>query len=163
MDDVAQQTSLPYSHTQIGLAALIGMSAGLLTQLGKAARDVRNHRTGAWISVPLALAFVGVMVVFSSLKVEVDEVTVSASFTCGVLPRRIPAEEIAGAKIVITPWYRGWGMRKTRGGWQYNVRGRRAVELELTGERTFTIGTDDPEALLAAIEQARARRTPVAA
>ena len=54
-------------------------------------------------------------------------------------------------------------MRKTRGGWQYNVSGRRAVELELPGGRTFTIGTDEPEALLAAIERARARRAAAAA
>ncbi len=163
MSDEAQQADLPYSHTQFGLATLIGLSAGFVTQLGKAARDLRRHRKGAWVSVPLTAGFVGVMLAFSSLRVTVDETTVAASFTCGLLRRRIPHEEIAAAKIVVTPWYRGWGMRKTRGGWQYNVSGRRAVELELPGGRTFTIGTDEPEALLAAIERARAERTAAAA
>src|SRR5271157_3389481 len=163
MDDEARQTSLPYSHTQVGLATLIGLGAGFVTQLGKAVRDLKNHRKGAWISVPLTAGFVCAMVIFSSLKVMVDEVTVAASFTGGALPRRIPLDEIAAAAIVTVPWHRGWGMRKTRRGWQYNVRGRQAVELELTGERTFTIGTDEPEELLAAIEQARARRAPAAA
>ena len=163
MDDVAQQTSLPYSHTQVGLAALIGTGAGLLAQLGRAVRDLRKHRKRAWISVPLTVGFVGLMVVFSSLKVVVDDATVTASFTCGVLPRRIPAEEIAAAKIVTIPWYRGRGMRRLRDGWLYNVSGRRAVELELPGGRTFTIGTDEPDTLLAAIERARARRAPAAA
>ena len=36
-------------------------------------------------------------------------------------------------------------------------------ELELPGGRTFTIGTDEPDTLLAAIERARARRAPAAA
>ena len=54
-------------------------------------------------------------------------------------------------------------MRRLRDGWLYNVSGRRAVELELPGGRTFTIGTDEPDTLLAAIERARARRAPAAA
>ena len=54
-------------------------------------------------------------------------------------------------------------MRRTRHGWLYNVWGRRAVELKLTDGSTFTIGSDQPEALLTAIEQARAQRAPAAA
>ena len=37
-----------------------------------------------------------------------------------------------------------------------------AVELELPAGRTFTIDIDRPEALLAAIEQARGRVAPAA-
>jgi hypothetical protein len=103
------------------------------------------------------------MAIFSSLKVVVDEATVAASFTGGLLPRRIRPEEIAAAQVVTIPWHSGWGMRRTRRGWQYNVGGRRAVELGLTDGSTFTIGSDQPEALLAAIEQARARWAPAAA
>ena len=163
MNDEAQPTILPYRHTQVGLATLLGLAAGFLTQLGKAVRDVKRHRTGAWISVPLTVGFVCVMAAFSSLKVAVDEASVAASFTAGVLPRRIPLEEIETAKVVTVPWHRGWGMRKTRTGWMYNVSGRRAVELALTNGGTFTIGSDEPEALLAAIEQARAQRPAAAA
>jgi hypothetical protein len=163
MADEAQQTVLPYRHTQVGLATLIGLGAGFLTQLGKAVRDLRKHRTGVWVSVPLTVGFVCVMAIFSSLKVAVDEATVVASFTGGVLPRRIAVGEIASAKVVSIPWHHGWGMRRTGHGWLYSVWGRRAVKLRLTDESTFTIGSDEPEALLAAIEQARAQRTPAAA
>ena len=163
MDEAAQQTILPYRHTQVGLATLIGLGAGFLTQLGKAVRDVRKHRTGAWISVPLTVGFACVMAIFSSLTVVVDEAAVAASFTGGVLPHRIPLEEIVAAQLVAIPWHRGWGMRRMRGGWLYNVSGRRAVEMELTDGRRFSIGSDQPAALLAAIEQARERRAPAAA
>jgi hypothetical protein len=45
----------------------------------------------------------------------------------------------------------------------YNVSGRRAVRLGLRDARIFTIGSDEPDALLAAIERARALRAPAAA
>ena len=163
MNDEAQQTILPYSHTQIGVKALIGLGAGFLTQLGKAVRDVQRHRKEAWISVPLTVGFVGVMATFSSLKVTVDDASVTAGFTGGVLRRRIAVDEIASAEVVAVPWYRGWGMRRMGHGWLYNVSGRAAVKLGLTDEGTFTIGSDQPETLLAAIEQARAQRAPTAA
>jgi len=159
----AQQPVLPYSHTQVGLATLIGLGAGFLTQLGKAVRDVKKHRTGAWISVPVTVGFVVVMALFSTLKVAVDDEAVTASFTGGALSRRIPLGEIESAAVVTIPWHHGWGMRRTRQGWLYSVWGRRAVKLELTDERTFTIGSDEPDALLAAIEQARAQQAPAAA
>lgn len=37
----------------------------------------------------------------------------------------------------------------------WNVNGMRAVELELASNRRFAIGSDEPEALQAAIEDAR--------
>jgi hypothetical protein len=163
MDDEAQQTVLPYGHTQVGLATLIGLGAGFLTQLGKAVRDLQKHRRTAWVSVPITVGFVAVMAVFSSLKVAVDEATVFASFTGGVLPRRIAVTEIASAEVVSLPWHHGWGMRRTGHGWLYSVWGRKAVRLHMTDESTFTIGSDEPEALLAAIEQARAQLVPTAA
>lgn len=40
----------------------------------------------------------------------------------------------------------------------YNVAGYDAVELELRSGRVFRIGTDEPDALLAAIERVRPPR-----
>ena len=102
------------------------------------------------------------MALFSSLQVEVDDTVVVAGFTGGALRRRIPLAEIETTKVVTVPWYHGWGLRKIRDGWMYNVSGRRAVELGLRDARIFTIGSDEPDALLAAIERARARRASAA-
>jgi hypothetical protein len=49
---------------------------------------------------------------------------------------------------------RGWLSAGSRGT-LYNVWGRRAVALHLRGDKSFTVGSDEPEALLAAIEAAR--------
>jgi len=53
------------------------------------------------------------------------------------------------------PWLAGWGIRLTPQGWLYNAWGRDAVQLSFAEGRRFTIGTNEPETLLAAIERAR--------
>jgi len=162
MDQQDPPVALPYRHTQVGYMTLVGLAAGFLTQLGRALRDVRRDRRWKWISVPRAVGFAAALGLFASLRVTVDDHEVAACFTGGLLPRRVPLDEIAAAEIVTVPWYHGWGIRRRAQGWMYNVSGRRAVKLTLPDDRTFTIGSDQPEALLAAIEQARGRSAAAA-
>lgn len=162
MDHEEQAVTLPYRHTQVGYMTLVGLAAGFLTQLGRAVRDVRKNRRRKWISIPRAVGFAAALALFSSLRVTVDDHEVAACFTGGLLSRRVPLGEISAAELVTVPWYHGWGIRKRAGGWMYNVSGRRAVRLSLPDDRTFTIGSDQPEVLLAAIEQARTRSTAAA-
>ena len=59
--------------------------------------------------------------------------------------------DIVGFRQVRNKWYFGWGLRKLQHGWMYNVWGLDAVELDLTDGKKFTIGTDEPEDLVAAL------------
>jgi hypothetical protein len=162
MDHEELPVTLPYRHTQVGYMTLVGLAAGFLTNLGRAVRDFRKHRRWKWISIPRAVGFAAALGLFSSLRVTVDDHEVAACFTGGLLSRHVPLGEISAAEVVTVPWYHGWGIRKRAGGWMYNVSGRRAVRLSLPDDRTFTIGSDQPEALLAAIEQARTRSAAAA-
>jgi hypothetical protein len=49
----------------------------------------------------------------------------------------------------------GWGIHRLARGWIYNVSGWEAVEIELASGSVHRIGTDEPRALLAAIERAQ--------
>ena len=60
--------------------------------------------------------------------------------------------DIVDARRVRNSWWHGWGIRKVQRGWMYNIAGYDAVELELRSGKVFRIGTDEPGALLAAIE-----------
>ena len=162
MDHAELPVTLPYRHTQVGYMTLAGLAAGFLTQLGRAVRDVRKHRRWAWFSVSRAIGFGAALALFSSLRITVDDSEVTVCFTACLLPRRIALAEISAAEVVTVPWYHGWGIRKTAHGWMYNVSGRRAVRLALPDDRTFTIGSDQPEALLAAIDQARTQSAAAA-
>ena len=66
-----------------------------------------------------------------------------------------PVREIAAVQIVRNPWYYGWGIRLTPSGMLYSVSGFQAVELSLRGGKTIRIGSDEPEALAAAINQVK--------
>jgi hypothetical protein len=162
MDRETEQTVLPYRHTQIGYVTLVGLGIGFAAQLGGAVRDVRRRRRWAWVSVPRTVVLGVALGLFSTLRVTVDDRSVTAGFNGGLLSHRVALDEVEAVAVVSVPWHRGWGIRKTAAGWMYNVSGRRAVELTLPGGRTFTIGSDEPDALLAAIERARAGRAAAA-
>jgi hypothetical protein len=148
---------LPYRHTQVGYATLIGLAAGVVSQLGSFVNDMRARRRRAWLYPPGILLFACLMYAFSSLSVEVRDEEVEVGFTGGLARRRFAIGDIEAVEVTSTPWYYGWGIRRTPNGWLYNVWGRDAVTLTLAGERRFSIGSDEPEALLAAIEAARGR------
>ena len=151
----AQTAPLPYHHTQLGYPMLAGMALGTLTQVRALIRDKRVDRPRSWLYVPGLLAFAALMLAFSRLTVVVDETRVSVSFGGGLARRRFELHTIEAASAVKVPWLSGWGIRLTPQGWLYNAWGRGAVQLRLAGGRRFTIGTDEPDALLAAIERAR--------
>lgn len=148
-------TPLTYRHTQLGYPMLAGMALGTLTQVRALIRDKRAGRPRWCWYVPGLLAFAALMLAFSRLTVQVDEADVSVGFGGGLARRRFEVHTIEAASAVKVPWLAGWGIRLTPQGWLYNVWGRGAVQLRFAGGRRFTIGTDEPDALLAAIERAR--------
>jgi len=154
--DGTPTTPPPYHHTQLGYPVLAGMALGTLTQVRALLRDRRAGRPRWWWYVPGWLAFAALMLAFSRLTVHVDETRVSVGFGGGLARRRFELHAIEAASVIKTPWLAGWGIRLTRQGWLYNAWGRGAVQLRFAGGRRFTIGTDEPKALLAAIERARA-------
>ena len=154
----AQTAPLPYHHTQLGYPMLAGMALGTLTQVRALLRDRRAGRPRKWLYVPGLLAFVALMLTFSRLTVVVDERRVSVGFGGGLARRRFALHTVEAASAVKVPWLAGWGIRLTPQGWLYNAWGRDAVQLSFAEGRRFTIGTNEPETLLAAIELARRGR-----
>jgi len=151
----AQTAPLPYHHTQLGYPMLAGMALGTLTQVRALIRDKRVGRPRSWLYVPGLMAFAALMLAFSGLTVLVDETRVSVGFGGGLARRRFELHTIEAVSSVKIPWLAGWGIRLTPQGWLYNAWGRGAVQLRFAGGRRFTIGTHEPDALLAAIERAR--------
>jgi len=93
--------------------------------------------------------------VFGSLTVDIDSETLLVRFGFGLVRKRFRLSEILSAKPVRNGWYHGWGIHRLQNGWVYNVSGFGAVEIELSDGSAHRIGTDEPQALAAAIEQAR--------
>ena len=108
------------------------------------------------VTVMLAVINGIVFALFHSLTVRVSRSEIALSFGVGLIRKQFPIGDISSASIVQNRWYNGFGIRKIRGGWLYNVSGFDAIEIQLKNERKYRIGTDQPEKLLAAVESALA-------
>jgi hypothetical protein len=140
-----------YEHTQWGnTGILVVVFLGVVTMvlIAAAAAD----EPGAAIFAGLLAAVVAVVaLVFSRLTVTVAAGVVEAAFGAGWPRRVIEVSDIAAIRVVTNRWWYGWGIRLIPGGWMYNVWGLSAVELDLRSGKKFRIGTDEPQALIAAL------------
>ena len=111
------------------------------------------------------LAFMAlVIVVFTSLTVELTDDALTLSFPFGIMRREIPRTDIVRAERTRLPWYLGAGV-KWEGSWStggastttYLAWPCDGVALTLRDGKGLQIGTDDPEGLLRALAAAGSR------
>ena len=141
---------MEYRHLQRGRAAAFTIVWGIAIAI--ALVGLADDRGEA--ALPAAIIFVvvtGIAVVFSRLTVTVGSGTVTAAFGWGWPKRTFDTSQITALRRVRNAWYHGWGIRWIRGGWMYNIWGLDAVEFDLQSGRKFRIGTDEPDAVIAAL------------
>lgn len=142
-----------YRHSQFGTVIVVALGL-FLGYLGGMSAVV------GWVPVSVAVAAVMLVagLLFFRLEVAIEEAALCLRFGIGLVRFRFPIAEIRSARAVRSAWWQGWGIHRWGRGWLLNVSGRDAVEIELASGAVHAIGTDEPEALLAAIERARAAR-----
>ena len=137
-----------YRHTQIGYLIIVSMVI-IIVPLG-----ITLAITGMnWFAIGLVGAAVG-LVLFYSLTVVIREHEVEVRFGLGLIKKRFKLSEIESCQIVRNHWYDGWGIHLTSHGVLYNVSGLNAVEIKLRTDQKCRIGTDVPQELQEAIQQA---------
>jgi hypothetical protein len=150
-----------YENTQPGTfirimtgswVVFFGVLAGVMLALG----EKEDAIVLGVITVMLAVINGIVFVLFHSLTVRISPSDIAISFGVGLIRKRFPIGDIRSVRTVRNRWYNGFGIRKIRGGWLYNVSGFDAIEIQLKNERKYRIGTDQPKKLLAAVESALA-------
>lgn len=145
--------STHYQHTQFGTAIVValGLFLGFLTGVSSIV---------GWVAGSLALAafLIAAGLLFYQLEVQVGAGELRLRFGVGLIHRRFALADIQAARAVRNRWLNGWGIHYLTRGWLYNVNGWDAVEIELAGGAVHRIGTDEPAALLAAIERERSGR-----
>jgi len=142
-----------YRHTQFAwvLAGVLGL--GLLAAIGLPVFLPEGAMRAPWWTPWLLVAVLAAgLLLFGWLTVEVDGREVRLRFGVGAFRRTVRVEDVRGCDRVQTRMRWGWGIRWTPAGWLYNVAGREAVRLDLLRERPVIIGSDDADALKAAID-----------
>jgi len=106
----------------------------------------------AVVIVPVAL----VIALFSRLTIAVDARAIAWHFGWSWPGARIDLRDVERVEITHTNFLEGWGLHYTIWhGWLWNVGGFQAVEITKTDGSRVTLGTDDPQGLLQAIERFR--------
>lgn len=138
-----------YRHTQVGWSILVPVFL-IIAVAAAVPLIVRSQST-----VPLLVTALLIVVValFSTLTVTVTDHWLTCHFGIGLISRRILLSDVRSVKAVRNKWFYGWGIRLTPHGWLWNVSGLDAVEITLTNDKKFRIGTDEPEQLSSAIRR----------
>ncbi len=111
-----------------------------------------SGRTGSLaVSILLAVLFVIASSVIGRLTVEVGDTALQATFGWAWPQKSLELSTASAARIVRNRWWYGFGIRLIPHGSLWNAWGLDAVELDLATGNVLRIGTDEPEALLAAI------------
>ena len=137
-----------YKHTQRGtliLAVTLGLAV-LFFGLGSAIGSIKS----LWFAVPIPLVCAWL---FHSLTItiEISERELRWGFGPGLIRTSVPLNEIVSAEPARTRL--SWGIHwSQRTGWLYNVSGFDAVVVTLRGGKRFTLGTDEPQILVARLE-----------
>lgn len=142
---------MDYEHTQRGYTGIL--TTALMIGVGWVSLP-ETFAESLWIGVLVSAFMVGIIGLtfwFSRLVVVVAGGEVTASFGLGKPHRVVRLSDVVGTTQVRNSWIQGWGVRKVTRGWMYNVWGLDAVEIELNSDEVFRIGTDDADALQAAI------------
>lgn len=124
----------------VGVAVLTSLAAGL---------------TGYYALLLLALLFVAIAWIFSSLTVEIGDGELAWHFGPGLWRYRLALDRVESATPVRNAWWYGLGIKIIPHGWLFNVDGLEAVEVLDKAGRKRRIGTDEPEALATTIMAAK--------
>ena len=138
-----------YRKTQIAwptIAPLIVVAAVLVVVFARVELSI-----GPWI---VAGVYGVILLLFATLTVTVTSDGVLASFGMGLVHKAVPFADVASFARVRSRWIDGWGIHTYPGGTLYNASGLSAVEFRLSSGRYVAIGTAEPEALAAAVQQA---------
>jgi hypothetical protein len=109
--------------------------------------------SGTVIAVILAIAGAA----FARLSIRVEDGTLAWSMTFGFPSGSMAVSEIVQTQIVpVTLWRGGIGIHGYPGNWLWNVALGQAVKVQKADGNVVVLGSDEPQALLDAIERARA-------
>ena len=119
-----------------------------------ALEDLRQSQT-ALLALSLgAMLAVAIGWLWSSLTVRIADGALRVQFGLGLPRKTVPLADLESVEVTRTRFLDGWGVRRTRRGWLYNVSGFDAVLLRRKDGKALLVGTDEPRKLKAALDRA---------
>lgn len=117
---------------------------------------LRTSQAPAWLAF-LAILWITVIYLavlgFTRMSVDVSPNSIDLVWRLGWPRKSIDRATITSFQRHRNSWIEGWGIRKVRRGWMWNVWGLDSVELTLDSGKKFRIGTDDTAGLIDALSK----------
>ena len=136
-----------HRHTQIGYLMIFVFGVGVLFALGR-----------PWSHLAIVILAAG-LALFPTLTIEIVDKALVWYFGLGLIRKKLPLADIDKVTVVKNRLLQGWGIRRLREGWLYNVSGFDAVELTLNDGRIIRLGTDRAEELARVISAAKGKES----
>ena len=150
-----------YEHTQAGWPTRVALLAVAMIFVGSTMLPGPGEvETADALMLVGAAAALVVGWLWSSLTVRVADGALRLKFGLGVPRRTIRLSDIDSLEVTRTRFWDGWGVRRTRRGWLYNVSGYDALLVRRKDGRALLVGTDEPRKLKAALERALSAGNP---
>jgi hypothetical protein len=140
----------------VGTLAILTVSFGIALFKADGQEDIVPAITGVGFGIVVAIG-AAFLIYYMKLIVRVDAGGLHVRFR-PLVKRDIPLHDIARCEArTYHPIleYGGWGIRCSWKGMAYNVSGNRGAQLEFTNGKRLLIGSQRPEELAAAIDQAK--------
>lgn len=147
----------PYSHRQHNPFIPMVLAIMLIVVMGALLTIPRGVDPGPLVTPVMLIIIVAALIgMLSRLTTRVESGIVTWYFGFGFPRGKRTVSHIARAELTRTSFLEGWGLHWTIWhGWLWNVYGFQAVEIFGNDGSRVTIGTDDPQGFLDAINRAR--------
>lgn len=156
-----------YSHRQTNWLTLIFSMVSLLVSIfivlniefNQALLQNLNHffhisKTEMYLYPILTLIIIFVITsIFSSILITINKQQIKWHFGPGIWRKTINLADIEKYRKVRNKWWYGWGIRRYKSGWLYNVSGLNAIEITLKSGKQLRLGTNEPEKLYKSISK----------
>jgi hypothetical protein len=138
-----------YKHTQIGYFLLTVYGAVIFIIISLFI--FTDYKQLAIVGLIIILIALGV---FAVMTVKVSDEKMKIQFGLGAIRKEFLIRDIESFREVKHPWYYGWGIRYTPRGWIFRVSGNSGIELQMKSGKLYQVGTDEPQKLAEALNQA---------
>jgi hypothetical protein len=141
-----------YRHTQFGaLMLFVFLATGVLIVV--VALEIISEKRWGSVVVMIFLYILG-LALFYSFTVEISKEKLNFWFGIGVIRKSFFLSGIQSTRKVVNPWYYFWGVKSIPGGWLFAIAPGAAVEIVLKNGNIVQLGTNQPELLKLAIDNA---------
>jgi hypothetical protein len=106
--------------------------------------------------ITLIITLSVILLFFYQLRINISNSKIQLVYGIGLIRFNFKVDKLISAEVTKTPWYLGLGIRFSTNGMIYNINTLKAVRVQIIQngkQKSFFIGTPNPEELKAKIEE----------